>query len=316
MESSSHLTKHSEAVTNWLLEMRSTRFPHKPCLLLTILEMAEAGLLENNRVTYNPWLIESFSRYFEIVKSANQYDRPYQPFVHISCDGIWTLNAQPGYEEEVRRKRRFGSTSKEWVQKHVSHVSLDSEFAARIKVAEYRDGLRREIVDSFFPSHRVTLYALIRSRSKELEFERTIREARTIEETFQVPVRKRDATFRRTVLATYNFTCAATGWRAVIGNVQLLDAAHLIPLSESNDNRLINGIVLTPTFHRAMDAHLIAPGPDDRWHIARFVRNPELPEYEPLRRLSNRAINYGGSMRRPDPSSLKEQVARLAKTPP
>ena len=277
--------------------------------------MGEAGLLEGNRVTYSPWLIESFSRYFEIVKDTNQHDRPYQPFVHISYDGIWTLNAQPGHEEEVRRKRRFGSTSKGWVQKHVSHVSLDSDFLARIKVSEYRDALRREIVDSFFPSHRVTLYALISGRSKELAFERTLREAQTIEETLQIPARNRDATFRRTVLATYDFTCAATGWRAVIGNVQLLDAAHLIPLSESNDNRLINGIVLTPTYHRAMDAHLIAPGPDGRWHVARFVNNPKLPEHEPLRRLSNRAINYGGSIRRPDPHSLEEKVARLARLP-
>ena len=96
--------------------------------------------------------------------------------------------------------------------------------------------------------------------------------------------------------------------------MQLLDAAHLIPLNESNDNRVRNGIVLTPTYHRAMDSHLIAPGPDGKWHVAAFVNSLDVPEFEPIRQLIDRPVDYGGSPRRPDPYSLEVQVDRLAKS--
>ena len=193
------MAKHSREVSIWLQSMqtRSRRYPHKPCLLLTVLEMAESGMLEGNTVTYGPWLIESFSRYFQIVKTNNQHDRPYEPFVHISYDGIWSLVARSGFEEEVQRKRSVGGTSKGWVQKYVSHVSLGAEFAARIKRPEYREALRREIVDSCFHEHRESLYSLIRSRSLELEFERTLREAQSVLETFRVPAANRDGAVQK-----------------------------------------------------------------------------------------------------------------------
>lgn len=38
---------------------RSTN-PHKPCMLLAVIDLAEAGALENNKVLYLPNLIERF----------------------------------------------------------------------------------------------------------------------------------------------------------------------------------------------------------------------------------------------------------------
>ena len=306
--------QHSDNVAKWLLEMQRGSYPHKPCLLLTVLDMAEAGMLQENRVTYTPWLTENFTGYFDVVKSEQQHARAYEPFVHISHEGIWTLVAKSGCEEEARRKRSIGSTSKSWVQKHVAHAQIGLDFANRIRMPTYRDALRQEIVDTFFANHRHALYSLFKDRERSLKHERTLREARSIKEALRVPESNRDAAFRRSVLSTYNYTCAATGWRAIVGDVYLLDAAHLIPLSESNDNRVRNGIVLTPTFHRAMDSHLIAPGPDDRWHISRIVMDSEISEHEPIRAMSNRPVDYGGSILRPDRESLEEIVSRLGKS--
>lgn len=273
--------------------------------------MAEAGLLEENRVMYNPWLIDSFKSYFDIVKTNDQKINPYAPYVHISSEDIWTLVARPGFESQVQAKRSIGGTSTGWVLKHVLYAQLGSDFGAKIKLPAYRDALRQEIVQSKFPEYRHAFELLFKLRNPSLNDQRTLRDAVTISETLQVPPSNRDAAFRSMVLSAYNYTCAATGWRAIIGDVQLLDAAHLIPLSESNDNRVKNGIVLTPTFHRAMDARLIAPGPDDRWHIAKFVGDSDLPAHEPIRDLNDKPVNYGGVSLRPDRESLEETVSRL-----
>jgi len=45
-------------------------------------------------------------------------------------------------------------------------------------------------------------------------------------------------------------------------------SAHLHPFAEAGDDDPRNGIALTPDMHCAMDRHLIAPGPDLRWHVS------------------------------------------------
>ena len=44
-----------------------------------------------------------------------------------------------------------------------------------------------------------------------------------------------------------------------------------MPFAESQDDRPTNGLALTPNLHWAMDSHLIAPGPDHRWHLSPAV---------------------------------------------
>jgi putative restriction endonuclease len=63
-----------------------------------------------------------------------------------------------------------------------------------------------------------------------------------------------------------------------------VEAAHLIPFSESHDDDPRNGIALAPTLHWALDRYLIAPGPDYKWHVSpvldsRIRDNTELLEF-------------------------------------
>jgi putative restriction endonuclease len=51
----------------------------------------------------------------------------------------------------------------------------------------------------------------------------------------------------------------------------MVQAAHLIPFSEAQDDDPRNGIALTPDFHWAMDRGIIAPGPDLMWHVSKIV---------------------------------------------
>ncbi|QTF92607.1 HNH endonuclease [Halomonas sp. BM-2019] len=82
----------------------------------------------------------------------------------------------------------------------------------------------------------------------------------------------RSAAFRSLVLEAYDYRCAASRLRYITPDYRyLVEAAHLIPFAESQDDRPVNGLALTPNLHWAMDNHLIAPGPDHRWHLSPTV---------------------------------------------
>ena len=72
---------------------------------------------------------------------------------------------------------------------------------------------------------------------------------------------------------------AATGEKIVIPSITsgfriaLVEVAHLIPYCISFNNNPQNGIVLQPTYHKAMDEFLIAPGLDGKWHVSETLKS-------------------------------------------
>lgn len=67
----------------------------------------------------------------------------------------------------------------------------------------------------------------------------------------------------------YDFQCAACGLRIRIGeDLSFVDAAHIVPFSESYNDHPSNGIALCKNHHWAFDNFLIALGMDDRWIVS------------------------------------------------
>lgn len=66
--------------------------------------------------------------------------------------------------------------------------------------------------------------------------------------------------FRMTVLSSYNNRCCISG----IGNIELLEACHIVDWSENTANRTNpkNGLCMNPFFHRAYDKLFMAISPD------------------------------------------------------
>lgn len=63
----------------------------------------------------------------------------------------------------------------------------------------------------------------------------------------------RDTSFRRKVTIAYDRRCAVTRIQ-----LRLIDAAHIVPVGiEGSSDEVVNGICLSPTYHRAYDQGLI-----------------------------------------------------------
>ncbi|MYC25998.1 MAG: HNH endonuclease [Gammaproteobacteria bacterium] len=98
----------------------------------------------------------------------------------------------------------------------------------------------------------------------------------------------------------------------VLPSVSLVEAAHLIPWSESNDDSVQNGIALMPTYHRAMDANLIAPCTTGVWKISDALKDSRFKDFELFQELEGKSVILpSNSAHRPKPDALQYRVQQL-----
>jgi len=123
---------------------------------------------------------------------------------------------------------------------------LESEFN--------RECVRESILSRFFPTQRNGLWAVMRYRVVP----------KVAEEAAECRV-QRDSAFRKVLVDICDYQCVACGMRVRLppDGMTFVDAANLIPFSESHNDHPSNAIALCKNHHWAMDRNLIAPG-DDR----------------------------------------------------
>jgi len=224
--------------------------PHKPALLLSILDLMDHGQLQNNEVPLNDNLTKTFRRYFDIVRQEDDKPTIENPFYFLSGDGFWSLQDPAGRQLYVPGNAT-SPPSMSILRSSPGH--FDPALWNLLQSPGTRQELREALISRYFPSHR---YALATLHSTPV-----VVEPLHLKEVFK---KARDAAFRETVLDIYDHLCAACGLRVRLADgFSLLDAAHLIPVEDpdSNDNPT-NGLALCPNHHRAMDRSLIAPVPD------------------------------------------------------
>lgn len=286
--------------------------PHKPCLLLAIIDLAEAGSLSSNEIYYRPELIERFNDYFEIVRKDRDHPNVYMPFFHLRSEKFWHHEPMDGREAVLQAMKtavRHGDISE-----NIRCVRLDDELHQQLQDSSERQALRAVLITRWFGDKGEELWKAIRTHQTEnaaeaelrSEVEGKVRQVRD-EET---PARS--AAFRRLVLQAYDYRCAATGWRIIVpGGFSLVEAAHIVPFAESFNDDPRNGIALTPTFHVALDRNLIAPGPEMKWHVSPIL-DRRIPDNKPFVELEGQRVIFDGDERyRPSEQLLESRFAML-----
>ncbi|MBD2778702.1 tetratricopeptide repeat protein [Iningainema tapete] len=83
--------------------------------------------------------------------------------------------------------------------------------------------------------------------------------------------------FRQSLLEAYNYRCAITGYDAQ----EALEAAHIIPYIETENNHPSNGLLLRADIHTLFDLNLIAINPETmRVHLAPSLRRTSYGEMD------------------------------------
>lgn len=177
---------------------------------------------------------------------------------------------------------------------------LESEF--------HRELLRDSIISRFFPQHRMELRAIHRDALRGTQPQPMVAES------LAEYIRQRSAAFRKVVVEIYDFQCAACGLRVRIPpeSLTFVDAAHLIPFSETGNDHPSNGIALCKNHHWALDRNLIAPGEDLRWHVSpRIIPNRSTGEAALAQLEGARLLPVHDKRFQPNPSALKYRHERL-----
>ncbi len=289
--------------------------PHKPCMLLAMLGLAEAGKLVQNQIRFEPPLLERYARFFNVVRGPNDHPNPWFPFFHLRSDGFWYLQAKPGREValEVLDSARSASV----IAENISLASLDPVLHNLALDPIAREQLRQQLVVAWFGAFSQPLSALFdeerRIDNAEIDMRQRIEGRQTTSvEASSDPARS--AAFRRIVTEAYDYRCAASGWRIILpDSTVLVEAAHLVPYADSYDDDPRNGIALSPSFHWAMDKYIIAPGPDLKWHVSTIL-DDRLADNRPLLELDGKSLILPKEQAySPKKESLEWRVNRLAR---
>ena len=237
--------------------------PHKPALLLSIIDLLDRGVIARNEVPLSEELVATFKRYFAVVRRENDQPTIQNPFFHLCGDKFWRLVPAAGEWQIYQEGATSGAPSVAELRRRVAYGKFDEGMWQLLNEPVARHQLREALIARYFPEDREKLAVvagahLIRPPDtfSPSDAEKAMRE--------ELPP-GRDGAFRRTILEVYDYRCAACGVRVLLDQaVSLVEAAHLIPFNVSRNDKPTNGMALCPNHHWAMDRHLIAPVPDDK----------------------------------------------------
>ena len=229
--------------------------PHKPFLLLAVIELIKRGEIEENRIPFSDSLITLFKKYISLTPGWNP--TIYNPFFRLQNNGFWHL-----YPIALRDSRPSSNLQ---LQRAGAYAQLDDDLFTILKVPEYQEIFRQIIIDRYFPDLRekiddLTIEAEAAEYSESLiqGIEHPFSAYRDIA-SIQVETPVRSAGFRRAIMEIYEHTCAVCelNIRASTGE-SVTDAAHIIPFSVSYNDDIRNGISLCKSHHWAFDTGLIS----------------------------------------------------------
>jgi putative restriction endonuclease len=289
------LAEYQEKIKRLVVNKTAGRVsPHKLCMLLAVLDLAQAGALPENRILFEPPLLERYSRFFNAVKSPEDHANPYFPFFHLAgalrggAPSFWHLRPLPGREAALRELESARSLKD--ITRNVAYVELDVELFHLLQNTGSIDALATTVATHWLDRSYDELLTVAGESRKSSIYERALRtESLVVAETLP-PAYIRNPAFRRFVTEVYDYRCAATGIRIVLPSGEaLVEAAHIHPFSEAGDDDPRNGLALTRDMHWAMDKHLIAPGPDMKWHVSPLL-DDRVPDLRVLVSLEGRPL--------------------------
>lgn len=218
---------------------RGNPAPHKPLLLLVILEMAEQDILPPKTLPLTPELAFRFCTLWAIVAHRrNQRPDIRLPFHHLQSDGLWAALTEDGKPSPDNRLTRF--------------AVLPSDFVEFVKNPVYREKARRILIATYFePAERVALYTAF---GLPIPPDDQIVKDAAYKAPDEAKQQGRETRFRLNVVAAYNFACALSGYRlTTITGASIVDAAHIHQFADSRNNDIRNGLALCKNAHWLFD---------------------------------------------------------------
>lgn len=243
------------------------RAPHKPFLLLAVLDLFAQGTYKTNLIEVTPELGNLFARYWSILMPADRRGNLALPFFHLRSSGFWQLIPQPGKEELLESTRQVDTLNQ--LHQLALGAQIDQDLFDLLHIETMRNALRTSLIQTyFFPDYHAALLnqgtvnaqAFQYSQALIEQVQKRVQELPTANEQYQPAVR--DQGFRRAVVRVYDHRCAFCGVRMLTADGHsAVDAAHIVPWSVSHNDDPRNGMALCRLCHWTFDEGMLGISP-------------------------------------------------------
>jgi putative restriction endonuclease len=218
--------------------------PHKPLMLLTVIDLIESGDIPDGWVKYDVRLVSRFRDYWDLVQER-QRNAPEIPMPFHALGGdkdkVWERFTADGQPSAAKATTRL--------------CSLDPGLFACLQNDRFRRQARETLVTLYFTTkEQVMLCARLGLPVPQTAEINALREQAAEFKTRQKM--GRDSRFKSDVLSGYYFTCALTGYRLDTETSSIVQAAHIHQHAVSGNDDPRNGLALTPDAHWMFDQGL------------------------------------------------------------
>ncbi|BCA78921.1 HNH endonuclease [Desulfuromonas sp. AOP6] len=293
-----HFTSLNRAPGVTWTEATKRKAPHKPILLLAVLDLVHRGVVTNPFIDVTADLVELnelFNLYWRRVVPLGQTSSIAFPFSRLAREPFWELVPQPG--KTVSSAIINNTSSVSYLRKYALGAKLDDELFQVMQSGQGREALRETLLQSCF-----SMDAAVLLREQSLINGAAYDYSRVLEEKAHLPLVKeiveaesyrpavRDQAFRKVVTTAYDHRCALCGIRIVTPDGHtVVEAAHIVPWSKSKNDDIRNGMALCRTCHWGFDEGMLGVADNYTVITARTIgSDPNYPGL--LTMLSGRAI--------------------------
>lgn len=220
-----HLTHYLQKLTT--LKCGPTKHglaPHKPILLLAILDLIEKEGITKNKIPLDERLLDSFKQHWELLVETKNVCNIGLPIYHLQNDGFWKT-----ITKEDRLLKKSISSNQQFIQQ-LSHGIFEEPLFELLQQSEHRAIFRMVLADTFFPDTKKEIQSTLPTLFQEIE-QQVLEEAsaKYRKKTTDVEGFVRDWKLKTKVMDLYDNTCCVSRLK-VEPTFALIEAAHIKPL--------------------------------------------------------------------------------------
>ena len=241
--------------------------PHKPFLLLSVLDLFAEETLDENVIKLDPRLLDLFNDYWDLFMPEQRRGNIALPFYHLSSEGFWHLIPASGSEKVLEVGRRLRTIRQ--LKDHTQGARLDEELYALLFEEQPRDILRTTLIEHHFAEsvhddlvEQSSIHVKVFRHQRRL-LRRARGEDLSGDEPEEIGEPVRDQAFRYAVVEAYDHRCAFSGLRVLTPDHHTaVEAAHIVPWSENQNDDPRNGLALSKLCHWAFEEGLLTVSSD------------------------------------------------------
>ena len=261
--------------------------PHKPILLLSVIQLVHKSEIKSNRIYITGELLIAFKSNWNKLVLTKHVPNFSLPFFYMNSEPFWRLV----FNELFDSKDKISSLGK--LKSKIAFAEIDKDLFQLLLNPITRVELENTLLNTYFPNTKTNFqFGIIEQYDieaviKDQILNDTKEEYKTLmshiaeelsDNEFEEERFIRGSIFKREVPKIYQNQCCISGMRIEsTTNAQMIDACHVVPFSISNDDTVSNGISLSPNLHRAYDRGLITINEDYIVRISPAVRENETP---------------------------------------